>query len=68
MRIKKKGKKKESDAVREREVVRREMVRQRGRGERERERENKTDDQPSLVYFLQRTTVTNAFGTAPNMK
>jgi len=33
-----------------------------------RERENKTDDQPSLVYFLQRTTVTNAFGTAPNMK
>jgi len=36
---KEKGKKKESDAVREREVVRRVMVRQRGRGERERERE-----------------------------
>jgi len=46
-----------------------EIENEKGEEERKSVREkNKTNDQPSLVYFLQRTTVTNAFGTAPNMK
>jgi len=64
MRIKKQGKKTERRGERASGREERDGETERKR----RERENKTDDQPSLVYFLQRTTVTNAFGTAPNMK